>query len=694
MSTNGEVDDNQTFAESVDQVGHHHPLYIHLSDTQGFVLISIQLQGAENYSIWSRSLKIVLHVLAWTMNIVAPNLISIVIYASDAYTVRDGLRERFDKVNASRAAYLHKEIVTLTQGFLTVLNDSYENAKNQVLMTRPLPNLNQAYAMIINVESQRITGKSVYGSNDNNEVAAMISNRSQNGGHNGGSNNFGGHTKENCFKLHGYPSDFKNKRRGGGFNAQANNVNNNMNHIEKNYGNLPSETQGNQLNCATPTQFFTLEQYQQILQMLSRGKDTELVANSATTETAIILHAFMSTLVDHNWIVNTGASNHMVHSLNLLESYEEVSEKDKNKVQLPTGEQASITHTGIYFFFRNKKIQNILHIPDFKYNLLSVSKITKELRCLVAFFLDFCVFRELFSGKGYILYDLQSKGFFVSRDVVFKEDIFPFKNMQLGASLLFPILEFTDAQIEKSIGQPVSISDLPTPGIQQVLSHPSPLYGIHSEPSPSIPPSAPSVSPEGLRRSSRPSKPPIWLTDYVVHPKKITCHYFVSQHSLVDLPQGKVPIGCKWVFKVKYKSNGEVVRYKARLLAKCYSQQEGLDYTETFSPMAKMVTVRAVVALAAASSWYIFQMDVHNAFLQGDHLEEVHMQVPDGFSSQGQIKRIGVYLVVILLYMDDLLVTGSNLFLIQQVRKDLQEKFKMKDLGELKYFLGIEFSRS
>ncbi|XP_075099266.1 uncharacterized protein LOC142176097 [Nicotiana tabacum] len=428
----------------------------------------------------------------------------------------------------------------------------------------------------------------------------------------------------------------------------------------------------------------------------------------------------------------------MVHSLNLLESYEEVSEKDKNKVQLPTGEQASITHTGIYFFFRNKKIQNILHIPDFKYNLLSVSKITKELRCLVAFFLDFCVFRELFSGKGYILYDLQSKGFFVSRDVVFKEDIFPFKNMQLGSSLLFPILEFTDAQIEKSIGQPVSISDLPTPGIQQVLSHPSPLYGIHSEPSPSIPPSAPSVSPEGLRRSSRPSKPPIWLTDYVVHPKKITCHYFVSQHSLIDLPQGKVPIGCKWVFKVKYKSNGEVVRYKARLLAKCYSQQEGLDYTETFSHVAKMVTVRAVVALAAASSWYIFQMDVHNAFLQGDHLEEVHMQVPDGFSSQGAnqkvcklqkslyglkqaprqwnlkltealldmnfsqshydyslfTKRIGVYLVVILLYVDDLLVTGSNLFLIQQVRKDLQEKFKMKDLGELKYFLGIEFSRS
>ncbi|XP_070054727.1 uncharacterized mitochondrial protein AtMg00810-like [Nicotiana tomentosiformis] len=107
-----------------------------------------------------------------------------------------------------------------------------------------------------------------------------------------------------------------------------------------------------------------------------------------------------------------------------------------------------------------------------------------------------------------------------------------------------------------------------------------------------------------------------------------------------------------------------------------------------------MVTVRAVIALAVASYWFIFQMDVHNVFLQGDLLEEVYMTVPDAFSNQGECTKVGHELLIILVYIDDLLVTGSNLSLIKQVRKDLEERFKMKNLGELKYFLGIEFSRS
>ena len=202
-----------------------------------------------------------------------------------------------------------------------------------------------------------------------------------------------------------------------------------------------------------------------------------------------------------------------------------------------------------------------------------------------------------------------------------------------------------------------------------------------------------------------------------------------------DLPPGKKAIGCKWVYKIKYKSDGTVERFKARLVVLGNNQVEGIDYNETFAPVAKMVSVRTFLAIATIRNWELHQMDVHNAFLHGDLDEEVYMRLPQGFSSSpGKVCRLrkslyglcqaprnwfaklasalksfgfiqsyadyslfsyhrnGVILHV-LVYVDDLIIAGNTSSSIADFKKYLSSCFHMKDLGVLKYFLGIEITR-
>jgi hypothetical protein len=209
--------------------------------------------------------------------------------------------------------------------------------------------------------------------------------------------------------------------------------------------------------------------------------------------------------------------------------------------------------------------------------------------------------------------------------------------------------------------------------------------------------------------------------------------------TICKLPIGFKAIGGKWVLKIKRGAIAEILKYKARYVAQGFLQRYGVDYVDTYAPVARIPSIRIIIALTAYYDWELHHMDVKSAYLNGDLGEEIYIHQPEGYAVSGEngeqlvwklnkslyglkqagrtwhikidialktrgfttlaadqciyVRRKSQNVIIIALYVDDLLIASNDLNDLIQFKKDLASEFKMEDLGVANFILGVKIIR-
>jgi hypothetical protein len=386
--------------------------------------------------------------------------------------------------------------------------------------------------------------------------------------------------------------------------------------------------------------------------------------------------------------------------------------------------------------------------------------------------------------NAYLCLDLLSKKVNHSRHVLFDETIFPMAQTNTCSSAKSqPVTSALGSSHPVAINLPLLYPARPSASIASALGTAAPSSPLVASPPKSVPSQvcflaqtenssenlivshAPVVLPTAEPRPHRmvtrsmnniykpkslfmvtkhplpPSLEPISVTQALTDPQwraamssELTALMRHDTWHLVPPLKGCNIIGCKWVFQVKRLVDGSIDKFKARLVAKGFNRRPGLDYTQTFSPIVKPVTIRTILSVAVMHGWPLHQLDINNAFLHGNLTEEVYMSQPPGFRDQSlpdyvcclkkaiyglkQAPRASytalkqallefgfvntksdsslfVYTVAFttayfLVYVDDLIITNNKSYFAASIIQQLGRKFSLKDLGPLHFFLGIE----
>ncbi|CAL2241191.1 unnamed protein product [Prunus armeniaca] len=349
--------------------------------------------------------------------------------------------------------------------------------------------------------------------------------------------------------------------------------------------------------------------------------------------------------------------------------------------------------------------------------------------------------------KGYRVYNLQTEKIILYRSVVFDENKSWNWESKQDETVSVPfIFENGNSEIVETEEASYEIHSIDSPNLNQLISDDEHVSGRNGS---------------GTSQGSTPSNTPVKLRSLediyarchmtMIEPK--TYYEVVEDKAwkeamdveietiekngtweLVERPTDKPVIGVKWVFKTKLNLDGTVQKHKARLVAKGYAQKPDIDYNETFALVARLDTIRTLIALAAQKGWKLFQLDVKSAFLNGVLEEEVYTEQPEGFEVKAashkvyKLKKalyglkqaprawyseIDTYLascnfkrstseatlytktdeegklIIVSIYVDDIVYIGNSNALLSEFKRDMMQKYEMTDLGLLHHFLGM-----
>ncbi|XP_075095334.1 uncharacterized protein LOC142173611 [Nicotiana tabacum] len=695
-----------------------HPLYIHPSDNPGSQLVSVPfnesgfvlwrssmvtslsaknklglvdgrvsrpIQDSPYYAYWERCSDMV---KSWITNSVSREIATSMMCFRTAKEVWKDINDRFGQSNGSKYIQLQREIHSATQGssdiasyftkmrslwdelhssyvghvcscgalpkfiedqqlfqFLNGLNDSYSTVKSAIMMMNPLPPMSKAYSLLQHNESQREAHSSVPSisgdtssflvspgsSNGNRTFSQKVNFESRRSNINASCKYYKkpGHTVDKCYMLHGFPTDFKfTKNKKSASCVQTE----------------PPFTLSTHLHGILTTQLsessahgFTKEQYQHLLALFQQA---QLSSGSTHDDSSVNNTAFA---------YFASATNHMTPHKHLLFNVKPLTKPFL--VTLPNGYKAKVVSTGYLHLRFDIVLLHVLLGPSLKWPL----EIGKA------------------AGRLYYLYP--------------DADHFPVTSTSMSVSHSYVSLPIS--------AHSVNISHV----VDHVVDFVSLYLFDHSSSSSSSSSDSSSTPPFiSLRKSSRPVQQHVYLKDYV-------CSSVLAP---TFTPHTK-------------KADGSIERYKARLVIRGDSQQEGIDFTETFSPIAKHTTIKCLLTLAAKSKWIVYMKVRPGLDISGSSssstlvcklkkslygLRQASRQwffkLSEALLSKGYISSLNDYslftkstsdsLVVLAVYVDDILLAKNDLSEMQSLKSYLDATFKIKDLGLVHYFLGLEIS--